>query len=96
MPATRSQTTIRSRRSAGFRRAVFKTGSGTVFVDEMRYDCFLLQRDHNAVGLINSGARAYSEVVQIVETRPEFELSHQLSLLGLEISSGESGRVQVF
>jgi len=40
--------------------------------------------------------RAYSEVVQIVETRPEFEQSQQLSLLGLEISSARSGSEQLF
>jgi len=36
MPATRTQNTIRTRRCAGFRRAVLMTGSGPVVVDEMR------------------------------------------------------------
>jgi len=36
MPAIRSQTTIRTRRSSGFRRTALMTGSGTVIVDEMR------------------------------------------------------------
>ncbi len=40
MPVTRTQNTIRTRRCAGFRRAVLMTGSGPVIVDEMRYYYF--------------------------------------------------------